>query len=295
MAHTPRASRGGGLASLVPLVLIAALFAGALVLVRSAPPDPARSEPAPAGPAPGPIAPGVDDPRLDAAPFGRGLPRPTVTVRATGTYSWAVLDRRSGAFHASANGGRRDFTESVVKIWLAADHLRRVQRPPLALLSTMIRDSHDGAADTIWARNGGDASIRRMISTCRLRETRVFPGWWSKTLISARDTARLGECVVNGTAAGPRWTQWLLDEMRQVRGKGDFGIIRVIPPSKAGAVGIKNGWWMHGFDVHWRINCLAVHDDWILAIMTRYPERLGFAYGGTVCEQVARQVLGPVL
>jgi hypothetical protein len=48
---------------------------------------------------------------------------------------------------------------------------------------------------------------------------------------------------------------------------------------------------MHGFDGHWRINCLAIHDDWILAVTTRYRDNLGFGYGGQVCADVARQAI----
>jgi hypothetical protein len=96
----------------------------------------------------------------------------------------------------------------------------------------MIRDSHDGAADTIWSLNGGDGGIRRMIRTCDLRDTSVFPGWWSKTRTSARDIVRLGACIADGTATAA-WADWLLTEMRGVRGKGRFGIVEALPPEEA--------------------------------------------------------------
>ena len=109
--------------------------------------------------------------------------------------------------------------------------------------------------------------------------------------MSARDAVRLGEFVAIGAAAGPKWTDWLLAEMRQVRGMGDFGIAEALPKSEADKVATKTGWHMHTFDNHWRINCLAVHPEWVLAVMTRYPERLGFAYGGKGCQDVARQAI----
>ena len=59
--------------------------------------------------------------------------------------------------------------------------------------------------------------------------------------MTAQDAVRLGECVKNGTAAGPKWTEWVLEEMRNVwgttakkdqqrtRGGGRWGIIDGLP------------------------------------------------------------------
>jgi hypothetical protein len=243
-------------------------------------------------------SPDIEAPMADAVrPGPVPPPAPTVRLKPAGTYSWAVLHRPTGTLHSSPNGGGTSFTESVIKIWLAADHLRRAEatdRKPsgarLRLLSSMIRDSNDRAADQIWALNGGDAGVRRMISACRLRDTTVHPGWWSKTQMSARDAVRLGACVADPATTTPKWTKWLLTEMRGVRGKGRFGVVDGLPPAMVGQVAIKNGWFMHGFDGHWRINCLAVHDEWSIAVLTRYERRHGFAYGGRVCADVTRQV-----
>ena len=54
-----------------------------------------------------------------------------------------------------------------------------------------------------------------MISVCELADS--APGEdLSMTLMSARDTVRLGLAIADGRAAGPQWTPWLLDEMRAV-------------------------------------------------------------------------------
>lgn len=221
-----------------------------------------------------------------------------MTLPAGAHYSWSLLDRVSGATIGSANASQTSFTESMVKVWLAADHLARAearrQEPSgsrLRQLSTMIRDSDDGAAQTVWRLNGGDSVIRRMIKTCSLTDTEVHPGWWSKTMMSARDAVRLGSCVADGSILGPEWTEWLLAEMRQVRGEGDFGIGEAVPPRVDARLAVKNGWTLHGFDGQWRVNCLAIHDDWVLAVMTRYPARLGLDHGADVCSGVARQAL----
>jgi hypothetical protein len=153
-----------------------------------------------------------------------------------------------------------------------------------------IRDSSDGAAESLWNANGRDASIRRLISMCKLQDTKVFPDWWSQTWISARDAVRMGDCIANGTAAGPKWTSRVLDEMRHVRGEGLFGIPKALPPEVAATVAIKNGWTLHSNN-RWHVNCLGIHEHWILAVMTHYDGDLGLKYGAGICEEVTRQAL----
>ena len=155
----------------------------------------------------------------------------------------------------------------------------------------MIRFSDDNAADTFYSRNGGTASVTRMISTCHLGDTTVTRGWWSKTNISARDLARLGLCIADGTATNPAATTWILEQMRNVGGDGNFGIKFALPESERGALAIKNGWYNHGVDLKWRVNCLAVHADWVLAVESLYPSKLGRPYGEQNCVDVAKSVL----
>ena len=99
----------------------------------------------------------------------------------------------------------------------------------------------------------------------------------------------MGECIKNGTAAGPKWTPWVLDEMTKVQGTtaakdqqettggGRWGIIDGLPKeiTDQGPVAIKNGWTMIYADGMWHVNCLAVTDDWVLAVLLRYPAEAG--------------------
>ncbi len=275
----------------------AVLAVAGLVMGCTATPD--RSSGPSAGPRPVSPGPGYGD----SATLSRERP-PQVTVRVDGTYAWAFLDRTTGARYGSANADATNFSESMIKSWIAADFLRRAdeqnQDPPpyrMDQLVRMIRDSSNGAAESIWIANGQDAGIRRLIDLCRLKHTRVFPDMWSQTMISANDAVRMGECVANGTAAGPQWTGWLLEEMRKVRGTtsqqpdgGRWGIIDALPPTDAAAIAIKNGWTLHS-DNTWNVNCLAIDSGWILAVMTDYPGARGLAYGAEICAMVTRQVL----
>jgi hypothetical protein len=240
-----------------------------------------------------------------APPPQPALTAKPVTIDArTNFFSWALLDRQSGNIVGSPNYiSGVNSTESMIKVWLTADYLRLLgnKQPPaqrLAELSRMIRDSDDGAAQNIYQVNGRNTTIKRMISVCGLTETSMVNGWWSKTQISARDAVRLGQCVANGKAAGPKWTGWVLGEMRQVRGTvaqepngGRWGVIDALPLELADDVAIKNGWTLLFDDGNWHVNCLAVHSDWVLSVLTRYQGKLGKQYGADICKQVTQQLM----
>jgi hypothetical protein len=66
-----------------------------------------------------------------------------------------------------------------------------------------------------------------------------------------------------------------------------------LPATVASRVAIKNGWLLRDTDNQWHVNCLAIGDGWILAVMMRYAPELGFEHGGTVCASVTRQLLNP--
>jgi hypothetical protein len=240
-------------------------------------------------------------------PAARPVTKSTaVRVETPGYWSWALLDRKSGRMTGSSNLAETNTTESMVKAWIVADYLRvqasHRQQPPanmLRLASSAIRNSDDAAAQTLYVQSGGDAAIQRLIATCHLSETSVYAGWWSRTRMSARDAVRMGACIADGRAAGPTWTKWLLDEMRHVRGTtaaadqpagGRWGIIDALPVKLAGRVAIKNGWTPIWADGTWHLNCLAIADDWILAVEARYPISLGLNHGAGICRTIAEQL-----
>jgi hypothetical protein len=216
-----------------------------------------------------------------------------VTAESDGFLSWALLDRRTGRITGSANFGAPSDTMSMIKAWLAADFLRTIDREPTATerqrLRIMIRDSDNAAAQRIYGEVGRTASVERMVSTCRLTDSAAVPGMWSNTIVSARDVVRLGLCLADGRAAGPHWTSWLLDEMRQVRGTGDFGVRRALDDDR---IAIKNGWLLRDEDKLWHISCLAIADRWIISVLARYPGRQGFRTGTDLCRDVGAQLLG---
>ncbi|WBB65449.1 serine hydrolase [Micromonospora sp. WMMD812] len=218
-----------------------------------------------------------------------------------GWYSWSVLDRRTGKIIGSDNMGETSTTASLIKSWIVADYLRRAaendQTPSdakLADATQIIRDSDNTRAEQFYNSVGRSASIKRLISMCGLTDSSVAPdGGWSRTALSPRDTARLGNCIATGKAAGPEWTKWLLNEMRLVRGTGDFGIRKAFPAAEQKKIAIKNGWIDRTREQEMHINCLAIGDTWTMGVMVRYPIDMGYEYGMKNCQKITEALLKP--
>lgn len=220
-----------------------------------------------------------------------------VTVNASGWYSWALLDMRTNEITGSKNMASTNRTASMIKAWIAADYLRRAaddgvtpSDAQLAEVTKMVRDSDNTAATKLYAVVGKQASTKRLISMCKLTDSKPGPTSWSDTRVSARDTARMAACIANGTAAGPEWTKWLLNEMRLVRGVGDFGIRKAFPDAVAKTIAIKNGWVTRTDNGSWEVNCLAIGDGWTMGVLTRYDASLDYTYGAEICEKVAAEL-----
>ncbi|MFG2038925.1 hypothetical protein [Dactylosporangium sp. NPDC048998] len=214
-----------------------------------------------------------------------------VTVDATGFWSWTVLDRRTGATAGSPDASTPQRTASMIKAWLASDYLRRNPDPSnsnLSQLSLMIRTSDNDAASYFWDLDGKFASISRLVQICGLTDSKAYIDWAS-TLVSARDAARMGACIGDGRAAGAKWTDWVLNEMRNVAKDQKFGITPALPAAEQASTAVKNGWIARS-DGKWHVNCLAIGTDWVLSVLTVYPTSKGQDYGADICQSVTRQL-----
>lgn len=292
---------------------VAAVVVGALLLVPSAMAQLGDGDSTPAAHSSSASAPASPSSSPSPSPRPPALAVRPVAAPVGGFLSWALLDRSTGKIGGSANIAASSSTESMIKVWIVADYLRRVDAkgvPPskerLVQASVAIRDSDDNAAQSLYLAGGRDAVVERMIKMCGLTDSRVYPGWWSRTRISARDAVRMGNCIASGKAAGPKWTKWVLAEMAKVRGTtapedqqaesggGRWGIIDGLPKEiVVRGVSIKNGWTLVGADGMWHVNCLAITADQVLAVLTRYPGSKGLRYGADLCKSVTRQLVAP--
>ncbi|NUT37882.1 MAG: hypothetical protein HOV79_32955 [Hamadaea sp.] len=236
------------------------------------------------------------------------VPSPTVGVQ-TGEdtwYAWQWVNLTTGATHGSANAAKQTTnTESMIKAWIGADYVAAVEAKgeslsaaDEALITKMIKNSDDGAAQTLYLRRGGDRVIQRAIDECGLSGTSVTEGWWSKTQITALDATRMLREILTRAENSPL-TAWIVDDlMRDVADDNAFGIAEVLAELDPQAdPAVKNGWTAHGTTGLWNVNCLAEWtstgsgDRIALAILTRYPVDLGQAYGEKLCRDVTRQLL----
>lgn len=250
---------------------------------------------------PPPVSPSQTSPS-QTSPSLAPLPlQPTeVQLDAAGWWSWALLDTRTGELAGSANMAETSTTASMIKAWIVADYLRRTaeasetpSKSRLKELSAIIRDSNNEYASELFQEVGRHKSVERLVKICELTDSGpAADGGWSRTELSARDTARMGACLADGRAAGPRWTDWLLEEMRQVRGVGDFGIRKAFPTEERADIAIKNGWVERSEEREYHVNCLAIGDGWTMGVMLRYPFGLGgYEYGMRNCEKIAAQLV----
>jgi hypothetical protein len=250
--------------------------------------------------APGAGAPSAQAPTASPSPTLPPLAvRPTtVKIDASGWWSWALLDTRTGTVSGPSSNSRTSTTASLIKAWIGADFLRRSQERSetpsdgrMQQLSVMIRDSDNNAAESLFDAVGRTDSIKRLIGMCKLRDSSPSSaGGWSRTMLSPADIARMGSCIADGRAAGPKWTRWLLNEMRNVRGTGDFGMRKAFPADVQKTIAIKNGWIDRQAEQEYHVSCLAIGDGWVIGVMARYAINRGYTYGANICQQVGEQL-----
>jgi hypothetical protein len=211
--------------------------------------------------------------------------------------SWSLLDTVRDRRVGSANSAtERTNSESSIKAWIAADYLRVAHaegRPVTsnerADIAAAIRRSDNAATQRLYRALGGDAMLRDLRAVCGVAVTTSAAGYWSLTQISAVDATRIFACVLNTAPDLPGGAD-LLTDLRSVEPSDAFGIRAALPPTAA--VAMKNGWMPHSTTGEWNVNCVAAWDDYVLAVLTRYPVDRPLSYGADVCRDVTAAVVG---
>ena len=206
--------------------------------------------------------------------------------------SWSLVDTARDRRVGSANSDTdRTNSESSIKAWIAADYLRVAQAEGRAVTSSeradiaaMVRSSDNAAAQRLYETIGDDAILRHLRSVCGVTVATSTPGYWSLTQITAVDATRIFTCVLRSAPALPGGDD-LLTDLRSVEPDDAFGITAALPPTTT--VSMKNGWMPHSSTTgQWNVNCVAAWDDYVLAVLTRYPVGRSLAYGADVCRDV---------
>ena len=228
------------------------------------------------------------------APAAHARRRPGRGEASTASSRWALLDRRTGEISGSPNIDRdqlhRVDDQGLARLRLPAPHRRR--RRAAGRAGWRRPAPRSGTATTtrrrpLYRAGGGDAVVQRMITMCGLTDTEQSSrsAGGATPRCPPRDAVRLGECVKDGTAAGPKWTAWVLDEMTQVRGTtaaedqhettaAAGGASSTACPTRSSRRARRHQERLDadlaptatGTSTAWRSA-----DDWVLAVMTRYP------------------------
>lgn len=126
----------------------------------------------------------------------------------------AVFDRQTGSFTERLNPDLQFRSASVVKLLIVLDYLWNlgpsypIPSADRARLDVMLRSSDDTAASYFWSRNGGGQIVDRMVTRLGLTRTArppaTHPGYWGYTAMTAADTVRVYQYLLDSAPAPVR-------------------------------------------------------------------------------------------
>ena len=125
--------------------------------------------------------------------------------------SLTVLDRATGQMVTGGDSAAFPIA-SVAKLFIADDLLMKLAQKKAKLspqdrhgLEVMLRSSDDFPADDFWARDGGNAIIKRVSDRYKLAKTAApYNGDWWNTMSTTADLVRYYDMLLDGTGGLPR-------------------------------------------------------------------------------------------
>ncbi len=203
----------------------------------------------------------------------------------------AVYDRKTGrTFVFHANPGARMRTASIVKVEIMGTLFRQhevngqpVSSADQSLLMTMIENSDNTSATSLWNEDGGAAGIQSFDTSIGMTGTVAstdewipgstnLPGWgWTST--TALDQVR----IVRDFAYPNKWIdnyyrQQGLTLMEHVEADQDWGVSGGVPRSGV-TIALKNGWLPLDLSTYtdWQVNSVGWIKgngrDYVLAVL----------------------------
>jgi beta-lactamase family protein len=212
----------------------------------------------------------------------------------------AVDDLTTGT-EASYGGTRTFITASIVKVDILCTLLYRSQESHRALTSeeerlatTMIENSDNDSATSLYGDAGGAAGVDRANRVFGLRETSAGAGqYWGLTTTTVDDQIRLLRLVLTRpsvlTARSQDYIQHL---MSHVEADQQWGVPAAADHRTPFLV--KNGWLPSPATGQWEINSIGevIHDHQHLLIAVLSDDNASEASGISVVEEIARKAAG---
>jgi hypothetical protein len=238
----------------------------------------------------------------DGPPRGAERRPAKVPTAAAMRAAWRFARRRAGVVSVAvvdSEGklrGRRESRRypaaSVVKAMLLAAEVRRLKRAgePMdsttdSLLTAMITESDNDAADAIYARVG-DAGLVKVARRMRMKRFTVA-GYWGNAQITAADMARLFGDLDRAFAR--RYREYAKGLLGSVVASQSWGI-----PAAAGerwAVRFKGGWLPDRALVHQAAELREQGAKRMLSIVVLTDHGPSFEYGVKTIREVASRLL----
>lgn len=237
-----------------------------------------------------------------------------------GSVGVAVIDRQTGAY--ADNGPLANSamgSASVIKVVLAEELLHRAAIGAVALgpselarMETMLIDSNDAAASSLYGQFGGTALITAAFARHGMTQSAppLDPQYWGNTQVTAHDIALFYADLLDGSLPAQS-RDYLIALLQRIAptasdGFGQFyGLAGLAPPPASAdpvAVGappaapvpaVKQGW-MCCLDGVRNVHSTAVvglDNRYVVVILTEYPPSLPWEYGQSTTTEVARLVL----
>lgn len=282
------------LASFVVLIsLVPAGLVGSVARPAAAPQAPAWQE-----------AVATDDPAPVPGDPALNLDATAAYAASRGVVGLAVLDRQTGSYVDNGVTAHTAMgSASVIKVVIAEELLYRAGLGDIDLgpterdrMETMLIDSNDSAASSLYRQFGGISLIKAALSRHGMTESGppAKPQFWGNTMVTAHDVAKFYDNLLAGSIAAPS-RGYLLDLLRRMApvaadGFGQlFGVAGIDPRPEAA---VKQGWMCCLDDVR-NVHSTAVlgGDRFVLIILTQYSTWLTYEYGQITATVVARLVL----
>lgn len=208
----------------------------------------------------------------------------------------AVIDTQTGTFYGSGHYTDVFASESVVKVFIATRLLisGQMHGDTSRRAYTMITQSDDGIASSLYGRVGGDGLINWVKGYFHVADLGYPPsraGWWGNTHIRPSGLVRLYAKLKANRRVGP----WLLNAMHHATQYGSDGTYQFFGlPSATGGAAVKQGWGADGDDwsrAVFNTTGFVNHDRYAVAILASGP---GSTYGSQISDmltQTAKRLL----
>ena len=305
--HNPVALGRGPIRAILILALVAAFAQVAWIISPSPPQEAATCDQVPQRPpSPDTSAPADRDTRPPAIDTGQNLEAAATYAAGRGLVALAVIDRQTGSYvDNGANAHTPMGSASVVKVLIADELLYRdaqgeIELGPaeLAQMETMIMDSNDSAASSLYGQFGGVSLIAAALTRHQLTESGppVNPRYWGDTMVTAHDIATLYNNILEGSSISPADRDYLVSLMARMApvatdGFGQlFGMAGLDPRPQAA---VKQGWMCSSAGIR-NVHSTAVlgpDNRYVTVILTSYDESRPYSYGQETATEVARLML----